>query len=363
MKRILVLAVDRDDDIGKVGVKTPIVGDDAILEAARVFGIRYPEDPDLNVMFAAVETAEKLRREGVEAITALVAGDPLDPVKADLRIRKQVEELVHEYRVDGIVLVADGREDEEVIPAISGVAPVVSVRRVIVEQARGIEDMYILLGRYIKKAIVEPRFARVFLGYPGIILAGFAILALLGLLRYAFTMLVLVAGVLMMIRGFGLEERILEVWSKNQIMVLATLVAVVSIAAAGGIAYYTIESAAGQPVHYVIAEVLASITPLLGLASISIIAARIASKLVSGKLLIINELADLALAMIIVIMAYQLSATLHSLSPNPTPPEIAVSIVTSGVLITALTGIAVIAVIRFLAGYLMHRSASPSGKS
>ncbi len=363
MKRILVLAVDRDDDIGKVGIKTPVIGDESILEAAKIFGVQYPEDPDLNVMFAAVETARRLRRDGVEAITALVAGDPLDPIKADLRIREQVKMLAKEHRIDGIILVADGREDEEVIPVIASIAPVVSIRRVIVEQARGIEDMYILIGRYIKKAIMEPRFARIFLGYPGILVAGFAVLALLGLLRYAFTMLVLIAGILMIIRGFGLEERILEVWSKNQIMVLATLVAIVSIAAAGGIAYYTIEASSGQPIHYVIADVLASITPLVGLASISIVTARIASKLAAGRLHIINDLADLVLAMIIVIMAYQLSSALRSLSANPSPLEIAVCIVTSGLLVTVLTGIAAIALIRFLASYLMHRNASHASRS
>ncbi len=355
-KRILVLAVDRDDDIGRVGLTTPIIGEEAVLEAARVFGVARPEDPDLNVLYAAVETARRLRSQGYEAIVAVVAGDASDPVRADLRIREQVEEITREHPVDGIVLVADGREDEEVIPVVQNVAPIVSVRRVVVEQLRGLEETYILIGRYIKKAVMEPRFARVLLGYPGIIITGFAVLAMLGLLQYAITALLLLAGILMVIRGFELEEKLAEVVSKNPLMALAALVATVSIAATIGIAYYTLQTALRAPIHRVLAEVLASVSPLIGLAGISVIAARMADKLVKRNLDVIDELIGLSVVITAVVILYQLSQTLSSLPPNPTPMDIAVGVSTSGIMITALVGIALVTILKVIEGVVRRRT-------
>ncbi len=359
-RRLLVLAVDRDDDIGRVGVRTPIVGEEAVLEAARIFGLARPEDPDLNVMYAALSIAKRLRREGAETIVAVVGGDASDPVQADLRIREQVEEIVKKHGVEGIVLVADGREDEEVIPVLQGVAPIVAVKRVVVEQLRGLEETYILIGRYIRKALVEPRFARVLLGYPGIIVTGFALLAMLGLLRYAFTALLLIAGILMIIRGFGLEEKIVEVWARNSILTLATLIATVSLAAAIGIAYYTIQALSGQPLHYILAELLASTSPLVGLAGISVVAARMVSKLLTGNLEIIDELVGLSITIMVVVILYQLSATLRGLGPHPTPLDITMAIVSSGILVTTMVGIALVALLKLIEGIVTRRTSSPS---
>ena len=360
MRRLLVLAVDRDDDIGRVGIPTPIVGEEAVLDAARRFGLERPEDPDLNVMYAALSLARRLRREGTDAIVAIVGGDATDPVKADLRIREQVEAIVKELGVDGVILVADGREDEEVIPVIQSVAPIVAVKRVVVEQLRGLEETYILIGRYIRKALVEPRFARVLLGYPGIIVTGFAVLALLGLLRYAFTAILLIAGILMIIRGFGLEEKLAEVWSKNSIRVLAVLVATVSTAAAIGIAYYTVQSMAGQPIHYIVAELFASTAPLLGLAGMSVVSAKIVSKLLSRDFSIIDELSALAIIILVIVILYQLSFTLRGLGPHPTPLDITTAIVSSGVIMTTLVGIALAALLRLIGELVTRRTSSPS---
>jgi putative membrane protein len=54
-KRTLVLCVDRDDDLGrKVGIDGPVVGRDAVEEAARRLALADPEDSDANGLFAAV---------------------------------------------------------------------------------------------------------------------------------------------------------------------------------------------------------------------------------------------------------------------------------------------------------------------
>ena len=45
--RLLVICVDRDDDIGtKAGVTTPIVGRNACIEAAQRLALEDPEDAD-----------------------------------------------------------------------------------------------------------------------------------------------------------------------------------------------------------------------------------------------------------------------------------------------------------------------------
>jgi putative membrane protein len=55
--KVLVLCIDRDDDIGtKGGIETPIVGRDSCINAATRLAIEDPEDADSNAIFGAVKT-------------------------------------------------------------------------------------------------------------------------------------------------------------------------------------------------------------------------------------------------------------------------------------------------------------------
>src|SRR5918911_1371126 len=59
--RILVLCIDRDDDIGsKGGIETPIVGRDHCIDAGVRLAIEDPEDADTNAIFAAIKSYEQL---------------------------------------------------------------------------------------------------------------------------------------------------------------------------------------------------------------------------------------------------------------------------------------------------------------
>lgn len=61
-KRILVLCVDRDGDLGaKAGVKTPVVGREANLNAAVALALKDPEEPDANAMFEVVRIFDRLK--------------------------------------------------------------------------------------------------------------------------------------------------------------------------------------------------------------------------------------------------------------------------------------------------------------
>ncbi|MGB9756847.1 MAG: DUF373 family protein, partial [Candidatus Bathyarchaeales archaeon] len=64
-KRILILCVDRDGDLGtKAGVKTPVVGREQNLNAAVALALKDPEESDANAMFEAVRVYDRLKSEG-----------------------------------------------------------------------------------------------------------------------------------------------------------------------------------------------------------------------------------------------------------------------------------------------------------
>src|ERR671927_1634687 len=72
--RVLVLCIDRDDDIGsKGGIETPIVGRDACINAGMRLAIEDPEDADSNAIFGAVKAYEELVSKGYDAEVAVVA--------------------------------------------------------------------------------------------------------------------------------------------------------------------------------------------------------------------------------------------------------------------------------------------------
>ena len=63
LERILVLCVDRDDDLGmKAGINTPILGRKENVNAAASLALRDPEEADANAMFEAVRIYDNLKK-------------------------------------------------------------------------------------------------------------------------------------------------------------------------------------------------------------------------------------------------------------------------------------------------------------
>src|SRR5437879_11349558 len=115
--RLLVICVDRDDDVGsKAGVITPIVGRNACIEAAQRLALEDPEDADSNSIFAAVKTYEDLVSKGYQVEVILVSGTENRGVEADEKIVLQVKSVMEKYTANGAVIVSDGEDDESVIP-------------------------------------------------------------------------------------------------------------------------------------------------------------------------------------------------------------------------------------------------------
>src|SRR4030042_2405652 len=93
-KRILILCVDRDGDLGtKAGIETPLVGRAPNLDAAVSLALKDPEEPDANAMFEAVSLYDRLQKDeklGEVFEIATICGSALGGVNAD---RKLVAEL------------------------------------------------------------------------------------------------------------------------------------------------------------------------------------------------------------------------------------------------------------------------------
>ena len=122
--KLLVICVDRDDDIGKkAGIASPVVGRNACLDAAQRLALEDPEDDDSNAIFGAVKTYEDLISKGYTAEVVTIAGDKNRGVQADEKIVAEIKLVLEKFSANGAVIVSDGDDDEMVIPVIQNVIP------------------------------------------------------------------------------------------------------------------------------------------------------------------------------------------------------------------------------------------------
>jgi putative membrane protein len=212
--RLLVICVDRDDDIGvKAGVVTPVVGRNACIDAAQRLALEDPEDADSNSIFAAVKTFEDLISKGYQAEVVIVAGTEHKGVQGDEKIVAQVKSIATSFSANGAVIVSDGEDDESVIPIIQNVLPIVSVKRVVMRVSRTVEYSYAVLGRYLKAIAFDSKYSKFFLGVPGILLLIGGVATILGLTQLIFAALVSILGGAFLIRAFDID-RAWSNWNK-----------------------------------------------------------------------------------------------------------------------------------------------------
>src|SRR5574338_610281 len=212
--RLLVICVDRDDDIGsKAGVVTPVIGRNACIEAAQRLALEDPEDADSNSIFAAVKTYEDLVSKGYQAEVIVVAGTENKGVQADEKIVLQVRAVIEKFSANGAVIVSDGEDDESVIPIIQNVLPIVSVRRVVMRVSRSVEYSYAVLGRYLRAVVFDTRYSKFFLGVPGMLLVIGGIASILGITKEISAILLSILGGAFLIRAFDVD-RTWSHWTK-----------------------------------------------------------------------------------------------------------------------------------------------------
>jgi putative membrane protein len=209
LDRILVLCVDRDDDLGKkAGVETPVLGRKENIAAATKLALTDPEDPDSNAMFEAVrifdgQTKGSKGREEYEVAT--IAGSDLGGVGADRQLVAELTEVLNKFTATDVILVTDGYTDEAVLPLVESRVPVTSVRRIVIKHSRSIEETAALFTRYFKILVDEPRYSRILMGVPGILLIILGVLWTYNWLSYAGIAFLIIVGALLLVKGFKID--------------------------------------------------------------------------------------------------------------------------------------------------------------
>jgi len=215
-KKLLILCVDRDGDLGiKTGVKTPVLGREENLNAAVALALKDPEEPDANAMFEAVRIYDRLQNEsepGEIFEIATISGSELGGVGADRKIVAELGGLLSSFPASEVILVTDGYSDEAVLPLIESRVPVSSVRRIVVKHSESIEETAALFTRYLKMIMQNPRYSRIALGLPGLLFLILGILSIFDLLYYYWIAFIFVISMFMLIKGFGVDRAVKNVY-------------------------------------------------------------------------------------------------------------------------------------------------------
>jgi len=280
-ERVLILCVDRDDDLGiKARVKTPILGRDENLSAAISLALQDPEEPDANAIFEAVRIYDRSMEkatENEEHQIATISGSELVGVEADRKLISELNSVLEAFPASGVILVTDGFADEAVLPLIGSRVPVNSVRRIVIKHSESIEETAAVFFRYLKVLVENPRYSRYFLGLPGILIILLAALYFVpnGLL-YAGLAFLFIIGALLFVKGFRIDERVMNFSRRvrsysppplqKQILGFSFAVGMLSIGIGcyqGG-AYVAYNVSGIQPPPANLAEWLALLPPIIG---------------------------------------------------------------------------------------------------
>ena len=208
-KRVLVVCIDRDDDLGKNGgVETPVFGRDQCINAGTRLAIEDPEDADSNAIFGAVKIYEELVTKGYETEVAVITGAYNRGIEADEKISSELIQVLSKFKAEGVVIVSDGEDDETVIPLIQAMVPVISIQRIIIRHSRSVEYSYAVFGKYVKMLVYDPRYSKFFLGVPGALLIASGFATIFGFTREALAIVLSVLGVAFVMRAFDIDKSI-----------------------------------------------------------------------------------------------------------------------------------------------------------
>lgn len=195
--KVLVLCVDRDNDLGeKTGIKGPVIGRENNVEAAKKLILADPSEADANTIFEAVRTYDEIKKER-KAEIATITGHRKVGLSSDEEINRQMEKVLRKAGTKDVILVSDGIDDERILPLIQNRVRIVSINRLVIKQSERLEGMYYMVHDFIE----NPKMSKVVLGVPALALILYALFgstgwrAILGFL-----------GLYLLIKGFKLEE-------------------------------------------------------------------------------------------------------------------------------------------------------------
>ncbi|HDH07311.1 MAG TPA: DUF373 family protein, partial [Thermoproteales archaeon] len=216
----------------------PIIGRSNVLKAAIDFAVKRPEDSDSNALFAAIQVYDRMCKvmKGENVEIAVVAGTPEEGIEADMKISVELATVLSKFKAKGVVLVSDGLTDEQVLPLSQSKVPVISVKRVVVQQSRGIEESFILVIRYLEKLVREEKYRKYSLGLPGLFIILGTIMSYT-VPQYIWPLLTTVLGTILALKGFSLDEKIKQVYLNSPITFLSLIasLALISITSVLGV--------------------------------------------------------------------------------------------------------------------------------
>lgn len=203
----LVVCVDRDDDLGrKAGVKGPVVGRTAVLEAAQRLGTADPEDSDTNAMFGAVRLLDSLRQHGEEADVVVLTGSPKVGVLSDRRVGEQFDQVLAQFPAEGAHLISDGAEDEYLLPVLQSRVKIDGVHRIYVRQSASLESTYYTVVRALK----DQKLRNKTILPLALVLLMIGVAAATGVLWWGVIGLMILLGVYLILWVFDIDEALID---------------------------------------------------------------------------------------------------------------------------------------------------------
>ena len=115
--------------------------------------------------------------------------------------------VLEAFKATGVILVTDGYADEAVIPLVQSRVPITSIQHVVVKHSERIEETWAVIFRYLRQLVEDPYYSRVSLGVPGVMLIIVGFLLVFDQLQNAGMILTFVMGIVLLIKGFGWEEK------------------------------------------------------------------------------------------------------------------------------------------------------------
>jgi putative membrane protein len=209
-KRILILCVDRDSDLGtKANIKTPLIGRASNLDAAVSLALKDPEEPDANAMFEAISIYDRLMKEKKQDEifdVATICGSELGGVGADRKLVAELNNVLESFNANEVILVTDGYTDEAVLPLVESRVPVSSVRRIVIKHSESIEETAQLFSKYMKILIENPKYSRIAFGIPGVLFVLWVFCYYAQWTSYYYLAILAVLGAVLLIKGFGIDR-------------------------------------------------------------------------------------------------------------------------------------------------------------
>ncbi|MEM0359921.1 MAG: DUF373 family protein [Candidatus Diapherotrites archaeon] len=210
--RILILCVDRDNDLGKkTGISGPVIGREENLKAATKLILADPEEADANSIFAAIKKYDELKKEFEVIEIATITGYDKGGFRSDKELNEQLDLLEEKIKPEAFILVTDGGEDDQVLPLLQSRKKILSKEMVIVKQAQQVESVYYT----IKEALKDPYLARIFFGVPGIILVFYALTLYFNMEAFFLQGIAFILGAYFLLKGFGIEAIVQEFYRNS----------------------------------------------------------------------------------------------------------------------------------------------------